>query len=92
MLIICEKGGFINKINTEDIGNANVLLGGGRIKKEDSIDMTAGIILNYKVGKNLSERLEKDATEIENYNSGEIYFNGELLASDNPKNKEKIGY
>lgn len=24
-------------------------------------------ILNYKVGKNLSERLEKDATEIENY-------------------------
>ena len=26
------------------------MLGAGRVKKEDSIDMTAGIIINHKVG------------------------------------------
>ena len=32
------------------IGNASVLLGAGRIKKEDSIDFAAGIIMHKKLG------------------------------------------
>jgi len=48
--ITCEKGGFIAKINAEEIGNANVMLGGGRIKKEDEIDHECGIELYKRLG------------------------------------------
>ena len=34
----------------EKIGNASVLLGAGRIKKEDSIDFAAGITMHKKLG------------------------------------------
>ena len=36
--------------DVERIGNASVLLGAGRIKKEDSIDFAAGIIMHKKLG------------------------------------------
>jgi len=48
--IINNKNGYIKQIKAEQIGKAAALLGAGRTKKEDNIDMTAGIILNYKVG------------------------------------------
>ena len=34
----------------EKIGNASVLLGAGRIKKEDAIDFAAGITMHKKLG------------------------------------------
>ena len=48
--IVKNQKGYIKEIRAEEIGKAACLLGAGRMKKEDSIDMTAGIILNYKVG------------------------------------------
>jgi pyrimidine-nucleoside phosphorylase len=48
--ITCEKGGFLSKIDTEAVGNANVLLGGGRLKKEDSIDHESGIEIYHRLG------------------------------------------
>ena len=42
--------GYIYKNDVEKIGNASVLLGAGRIKKEDSIDFAAGIIMHKKLG------------------------------------------
>lgn len=48
--IIKNKTGYIKEIRAENIGKAACKLGAGRVKKEDSIDMTAGIILNHKVG------------------------------------------
>lgn len=44
------ESGYIQKMNTEEIGNISVLLGAGRITKEDSIDFSAGIIINKKTG------------------------------------------
>ena len=38
--------GYIYKNDVEKIGNASVLLGAGRIKKEDSIDFAAGITMH----------------------------------------------
>ena len=38
------------KLSAEVIGRASCIAGAGREKKEDSIDMSAGIILNKKVG------------------------------------------
>lgn len=49
------KTGIIKEINAESIGKVACLLGAGRIKKEDSIDYTAGIILNKKVGDYVQE-------------------------------------
>ena len=45
-----NKKGFVKSISALDIGNAAMHLGAGRATKEDSIDFTAGIILNKKVG------------------------------------------
>ena len=48
--IIKNKTGYIKEIKAENIGKAACMLGAGRVKKEDSIDMSAGITLNHKVG------------------------------------------
>ena len=45
-----KKTGTIQEINAEEIGKLACYLGAGRVKKEDKIDMTAGIVLNKKVG------------------------------------------
>lgn len=47
--ITCKEG-YISKIDAEKIGKIACSLGAGRIKKEDKIDMSAGIVVNKKVG------------------------------------------
>lgn len=44
-----DRNGIIKEINAEDIGKVACFLGAGRMKKDDKIDMSAGIILNKKV-------------------------------------------
>ncbi len=48
--IIAEETGFIQKIDAESIGHAAALLGAGRMQKDDKIDVAVGIILNKKIG------------------------------------------
>jgi pyrimidine-nucleoside phosphorylase len=43
--------GFVTAMDCERIGIAGVMLGGGRQKKEDSVDPAVGIVLNRKVGQ-----------------------------------------
>lgn len=45
-----QKDGFITAMDTERIGSVCVLLGAGRMRKEDSIDPSAGIVLSKKTG------------------------------------------
>ena len=52
--IICEKGGYLALVDAEAIGNANVVLGGGRLKKTDEIDHQSGIIVRARIGDKLS--------------------------------------
>lgn len=47
--IIAEKEGYIKEINAEEVGKIACNLGAGRIKKEDKIDNTVGIVLNKKI-------------------------------------------
>ena len=47
---IAFEEGYISKIDAEKIGKIACNLGAGRIKKEDKIDISAGIIVNKKVG------------------------------------------
>lgn len=48
--VLCKKDGYITKMNAEKIGSSSVILGAGRVKKDDSIDHSAGIILHKKTG------------------------------------------
>jgi len=48
--ITAKEDGFISRTDAEKIGSASVILGAGRVNKEDTIDYTAGIILRKKTG------------------------------------------
>ncbi len=61
------KKGYIKAIDAESIGIALVLMGGGRMKKEDSIDYSVGIKIDKKIGDYVDE----------NTDIAEIYTNKE---------------
>ena len=46
--------GFVTGIMCEQIGTAGVLLGGGRARKEDSVDPAVGIMIHKKLGDPVS--------------------------------------
>lgn len=46
--VLARESGYINSMNAEMIGTSSVILGAGRVKKDDAIDFSAGIILNKK--------------------------------------------
>ena len=48
------KEGYISYIDTEAIGRASVILGGGRVKKDDEIDYSAGIIMKKSYGDKIT--------------------------------------
>ncbi len=48
--VYSEKEGYIEEINCLEIGESAMRLGAGRETMEDVIDMSAGIVLNKKVG------------------------------------------
>jgi len=49
-----QSSGYVASIACEAVGTACVILGGGREKKEDSVDPAVGIILHKKVGDRVS--------------------------------------
>ena len=48
--VYAEKDGYIKSLNALTIGVSSMKLGGGRETLDDVIDMSAGILLNKKVG------------------------------------------
>ena len=48
------KDGYISSVQCEQVGTACVVLGGGRERKEDSVDPSVGIVLHKKVGDAVS--------------------------------------
>lgn len=47
--VICDKDGYVEKINAREVGIISGNLGAGRVKKEDNIDQSVGIVLCKKV-------------------------------------------
>ena len=45
-----ERAGFVSKMHTSDIGNAAKLLGAGRERKTDELDLSVGIVMNVRLG------------------------------------------
>jgi thymidine phosphorylase len=48
------KSGYVSSIDCEAIGTACVVLGGGREKKEDTVDPAVGIVLHRKLGDSVA--------------------------------------
>ena len=65
------ENGYVSAIASEAIGTACVILGGGREKKEDSVDPAVGIVLHKKLGDPVSAK-EPIAT---------IHYNSESRAA-----------
>ena len=53
--VYAQSSGYIEEINAQEIGKFVCSLGAGRIRKEDKIDKSVGVVLNKKV----SDRVEK---------------------------------
>ena len=50
MEVLAERSGFLTAMNTEEIGEAAVILGAGRSRKDDPIDLGAGMRLFRRTG------------------------------------------
>ena len=50
MEILAEESGFVEKIETDEIGMVSLILGGGRETKESVIDLSVGVVLHRKIG------------------------------------------
>jgi len=53
--VIARKTGYIHAIDTYAIGMSLVILGGGRLKKEDNIDPSCGFKIYKKIGDHISK-------------------------------------
>jgi pyrimidine-nucleoside phosphorylase len=71
MTLFSPKNGYLASLQCEQVGTACVILGGGRERKEDSVDPAVGIVLHKKVGDAVSAG-EPLAT---------IYYNAETRAA-----------
>ncbi len=52
--IFASQNGYIHHINGQAVGTASMILGAGRERKEDAIDLTAGLRVNKKIGDAVS--------------------------------------
>lgn len=50
-----KKLGYVTELVSNDIGVASMMLGAGRLTKEDDIDLAVGIVLNKKIGDKVEE-------------------------------------
>ena len=48
--------GFVKKVEARIIGQSTMLLGAGRMKKGDDIDLSVGIVLRKKIGDWVNEK------------------------------------
>ncbi len=60
-IVTSPQEGYIKSISAEPVGHAAMLLGAGRMKKDDPIDLSAGIVLHKKAGEKI-KRGEKIAS------------------------------
>jgi pyrimidine-nucleoside phosphorylase len=52
--VLSSRAGYVSSILCEQIGTACVILGGGRERKEDSVDPAVGIVVHKKIGDEVS--------------------------------------
>ena len=48
--MIAQKNGYVASLDAKQVGEISMKLGAGRIKKEDNIDPSVGVVLGKKIG------------------------------------------
>jgi pyrimidine-nucleoside phosphorylase len=48
--IVCDREGFLTRVDAEAIGRASAALGAGRMRKGDPVDPAVGIVFRPKIG------------------------------------------
>jgi thymidine phosphorylase len=90
-----KKDGFISSMDCAVIGKTATLLGAGREKKGDLIDMSAGVVLVKKTG-DFVRRGEEIAylhtNRAEKLGEAENMYLSALAFSDKPVEKEPLVY
>src|SRR5580692_4056251 len=93
MTVSSSKTGYLAALQCEQVGTACVILGGGRERKEDSVDPAVGIVLHRKVGDRVAAG-EPIATIY--YNSGSRVERAQQLLeescgiSDSPPSEKRL--
>ncbi len=78
--VISSKEGYVEKLNARKVGEISGTLGAGRIRKEDTIDQSVGVMICKKI----SDKVEKG--DILAY----IYANDEELGNKASKDLESL--
>ena len=93
MDIVAEEGGFIEHIDTSEIGMVSLALGGGRETKESEIDLSVGIVLKKKVG----DKVEKNdvvatiyANDLEKLKAAKERFERAYIFCKTPTKKQRL--
>lgn len=90
--VLAPCSGYIVKLNAEDYGRSALALGAGRAKKEDSIDFSAGIVIDKKFG--YVEKGERICTLYSNkphaFKEAEDLILGATVIADEPVEKKPI--
>lgn len=93
-IVKSQKAGYISEMNAAQIGRASIETGAGRLKKEDKIDYTAGIIMKVKLGDyvNINDEIcEIHASDIDKCKRAEkILLDAIKIKSDKPEAKKLI--
>lgn len=93
--ITARCDGYISKMDAEKIGSSSVILGAGRVNKEDSIDFSAGIILHKKTGDKVSKGdilAELHTNDKSKIPSAEALFLEALCFSDEKPEEKPLVY
>ncbi len=93
--ITAKCDGYIGKMDAEKIGSSSVILGAGRVNKEDSIDFSAGIILHKKTGEKVSKGdilAELHTNDESKISSAEVLFLEALSFSDEKPMENQLIY
>jgi len=54
-VVNASRNGSLSQVQARSVGEAAVILGGGRAKKSDSIDHSVGLLIHHKVGDNIQK-------------------------------------
>lgn len=53
--VYADSDGYVRSIQSELIGKASMILGGGRAAKDDVIDLSVGVVLSKKIGDKVNK-------------------------------------
>lgn len=86
--VVSNEDGYITAMNTEVIGEISCILGAGRKKVDDTVDYSAGIIINKKTGDRVSKgerlcRLYTDKNQVLT-NAAALYYKAVTVGKTKP--------